>query len=98
MKIAAKFIAIDLLQLPTEKLFCPVMFSSRYENLTFIHLEQRGQSRITETLTSDGFLRTFYLFMLKFEDSQPVMNPNLVYFSLLYILCAMYFPGHLELN
>ena len=36
--------------------------------------------------------------MLKFEDNHSVMNPNLVYFSLMYISCAMYFSGHLELT
>ena len=32
------------------------------------------------------------------ESIQSVMNPNLVYFPLMYILCEMYFSGHLELN
>ena len=36
--------------------------------------------------------------MPKVEDNQSVMNPNLVYFSLMYTLRAMYFSGHRELN
>ena len=44
------------------------------------------------------FHKDLLSFMPKFEDNQSVMNPNLVYFSLMYIFCAMYFSGHLELN
>ena len=36
--------------------------------------------------------------MPKFEDNQSVMNANLVNVFLMYILCAMYVSGHLELN
>ena len=45
------------------------------------------------------FRKDLLSFMPKFEDNQSVisMNPNLVYHSLMYILCAMYFSGHLEL-
>ena len=44
------------------------------------------------------FRKDLLSFMPKFEDNQSVMNPNIVYFSLMYILYAMYFFGHLELN
>ena len=43
------------------------------------------------------FRKDLSSFMPKFGDNQSVMNPNLVYFSLMYILCAMCFSGHLEL-
>ena len=32
----------------------------------------------TEALISDGFIIDLFSFMLKFEDNQSVMNPNLV--------------------
>ena len=44
------------------------------------------------------FRKDLLSFMPKFEDNQSVMNPNLVYFSLIYIFCAMYFSGHIELK
>ena len=44
------------------------------------------------------FVRILLSFMPKFEENQSVMNPNLVYLSLMYILCSMSFSGHLELN
>ena len=43
----------------TEKLFCLVMFSGGDENLNITQLEQREWLRFTETLTSDGFVRSF---------------------------------------
>ena len=41
----------DRKQLPTERLFCPVMFTGSNGNLTFTQLEQREWLRFTETLT-----------------------------------------------
>ena len=35
------------------------------------------------------FRKDLSSFMPKFEDNQSVMNPNLVYFCLMHILCAM---------
>ena len=87
----------DRKQLFAEKLFCLVMFSGRDENLTFTQLEQREWLRFTETFDFRRFLEGLLSFMPKFEDNQSVMNPNLVYFSLMYILCAMYFFNHIEL-
>ena len=62
---------VDRKQLPTEKLFCLVMFSGRDENPTFTQLEQKEWLRFTETLTSDGFLRVFYLLCRSLKTINP---------------------------
>ena len=85
---------VDRKQLPTEKLFGPVMFSGRDENLTFTQLEQR---EIQRNFDFRRFRKYLLSFMQKFEDDQSMMNPNLVYFSLMYMLCAMYSFSYFEL-
>ena len=62
---------VDGKQLPTEKLFRLVMFSGRDENLTFTQLEQKEWLRFTETLTSDGFVRIFYLLCQSLKTINP---------------------------
>ena len=73
--------------LPTDKLFCPVMFSGRDQNLTFTQLEQRGQLEITETKTSDSFVTSFISYPKVRRQSVCDESKSVMYFS-----------GNLELN
>ena len=85
-RIVVNTVKVNGKQLPTyttDKLFCPIMFHRRDQNLTFTQLEQRGQLEITETKDFRQFHNVFCLLsqrdkrQSKFDDNQSVMIPNL---------------------
>ena len=74
------------------KLFCPIMFSGRDQNLTFTQLEQRGQVEITETTTSDSFVTSFISYLKVRRQSVRDESKS----SLGCTSRAMYFSGNLN--